>query len=358
MPRTIVPFGPQHPVLPEPIQLQLVLEEEIVREAVPVFGFVHRGLERLVESRDFEQMLYVCERVCGICSTIHGLCYCQCLEGLLDVEVPRRARFLRVVWSELHRMHSHFLWLGLAADALGFESLFMQAMRLRETVMDIMEKTTGNRVIISVNVIGGVRRDLVFGERRWILDQLDTLESEYIPMARIFSSEATIRNRTEGVGILTREQALELGAVGPVARGSGIAEDLRLTRYAAFNELSIEPVVEKAGDALARMKVRVREIPQSMNLIREALSKMPDGEVRTKVVGRPEGEIVGRVEQPRGELMYYILAEGGKNLTRLRIKTPTFSNIPALLAMLPGLDLAQVPVAVLSIDPCMSCTER
>lgn len=358
MPQTIVPFGPQHPVLPEPIQLQLVLEDEIVREVVPVFGFVHRGLERLVDSRDFEQMLYVCERVCGICSTIHGLCYCQCLEGLLNVEVPRRAKFLRVVWSELHRMHSHFLWLGLAADAVGFESLFMQAMRLRETVMDIMEATTGNRVIISVNVLGGVRRDLDSGERRWILDQLDTLESEYIPMARIFSQEATIRCRTEGIGVLTREQALELGAVGPVARGSGIAEDMRLTRYAAFNELSIEPVVEKDGDSLARMKVRVREILQSMNLIREALSKMPDGEVRTKVTGRPEGEIVGRVEQPRGELLYYILAQGGKNLTRLRIKTPTFSNIPPLLAMLPGLDLAQVPVVVLSIDPCMSCTER
>ncbi len=358
MARTILPFGPQHPVFPEPLQLKLVLEDEIVKEAVPTLGYVHRGLERLADIRDFHQMIQICERICGICSTIHAQCYCQAIEELMGIEVPARARFLRVVWAEIHRIQSHLLWLGLFADAFGFESLFMQCWRIRERIMDINEATGGNRVNVSVNIIGGVKRGLGPDMSRWILSELNLVEKEVRQLEKVLLHDYTVKKRTVGKGVLTRDQALELGAVGPTLRGSGVVQDMRQLGYAAYGELTYEPVVCKDGDAYSRNKVRFLETYQAIELVREAISKLPAGEISVKVKGRPEGEVVSRVEQPRGELIYYIKGNGKKNLDRLRIRTPTFANIPPLLSMLPGIGLADVPVIVLSIDPCISCTER
>jgi ech hydrogenase subunit E len=358
MARTIIPFGPQHPVFPEPIHLKLVLEDEIVKEVVPALGYVHRGLEMLADVRDFHQMIQICERVCGICSTIHAQCYCQGIEELMGIEIPDRARFLRVIWAEIHRVQSHLLWLGLFADAFGFESLFMQCWKIREKIMDINEATGGNRVNPSINIIGGVKRDMAPDMAQWVLTQLDLVEKEVTHLEKVLLNDYTVKKRTVGKGVLTREQAVELGAVGPTLRGSGVAQDIRQIGYAAYGELAHRPVVGIDGDAYSRNKVRFLETFQAIALVREAVSKLPAGEISVKVKGKPEGEVVTRVEQPRGELMYYIKGNGGKNLDRLRIRTPTFANIPPLLSMLPGIELADVPVIVLSIDPCISCTER
>lgn len=356
--KTIIPFGPQHPVLPEPLHLKLTVEDEVITEAVPALGFVHRGLEKLADIRDFTQMIQVVERVCGICSMMHAMCYCQGIEALMGVEVPPRAKMLRIIWSELHRMHSHLLWLGLFADSFGFESLFMQFWKIREKILDINEATAGNRVIVSVNVIGGVRRDLSGEQMRWMLSELCWVEHEMVRLETTLLSDYTVKKRTAGKGVLTKEKAFELGTAGPTARASGIAQDMRMLGYSGLDQLDFEPVVESEGDCYARGKVRFREVLQSIDLIRQAVSKIPEGEIRTKVKGRPSGEIFSRIEQPRGELFYYIKANGTKNLDRLRIRTPTFANIPALLCMLPGIYLSDVPVVVLSIDPCISCTER
>ena len=358
MSKTIIPFGPQHPVLPEPLHLKLTVEDEIITEVFPALGFVHRGLEELAIRRDFQQMIQVVERVCGICSMIHAMCYCQGLEELMEIEVPPRAKILRIIWSELHRIQSHLLWLGLFADSFGFESLFMQLWKIREKVLDINEATTGNRVIVSVNLIGGVRRNLSAEQMKWILSHLSWVEEEIGRLETTLLSDYTVKKRTVGKGVLTREKAFELGAVGPTARGSGVAQDMRLLGYSAFDRLDFEPVVETDGDCYARSRVRFHEVRRSIDLVRQAASKIPGGEIRIKVKGRPAGETFSRIEQPRGELFYYIKANGSKNLERLRIRTPTFANIPALLSILPGMWLSDVPVVVLSIDPCISCTER
>lgn len=358
MSKTVIPFGPQHPVLPEPIHLSLTVEDEIVTGAVPALGYVHRGLEKLCDIRDYNQMIQIVERVCGICSKIHAMCYVEGIEQLMDVEVPRRAKYLRVIWSELHRIHSHLLWLGLFADAFGFESLFMQFWRIREKVMDINEATTGNRVIVSVNIVGGTRYDLSVEQMKWILSELDWVEKEIKRLENTMLNDYTVESRTRGIGVLSKEQVIELGAVGPTLRGSGVAQDARQLKYEAFDELDFEPIVETDGDCWARSAVRFRETLQAIDLVRQAIAKIPDGEINVKVKGKPEGETMTRVEQPRGELMYYFKADGTKNLDRLRIRTPTFANIPPLAAMLPGIELADVPVVVLSIDPCISCTER
>jgi ech hydrogenase subunit E len=356
--RTIIPFGPQHPVLPEPIQLKLTLRDETVVEAMPHIGYVHRGVEKAGERMDYQQTLFLAERICGICSFIHGLCYCQSIEKIMGIEVPRRARYLRVIWSELHRMQSHHLWLGLFADAFGYESLFMRLWRSREMLMDIFEKTAGNRVIISTCAIGGVRRDISDEHLEEILRTLDRIECDLNQSVNVMLNDYTVKKRTVGIGVLTAEQALTLGACGPVLRGSGIAHDARLDGFAAYDELGVEAITETAGDSYARSKVRCREVYQSIELVRKAIKNLPDGELCMKPRGRPNGRAIMRVEQPRGELFYFVSANGTNKLDRLRIRTPTFANVPPLVAMLPGCQFADVPVITLSIDPCISCTER
>lgn len=358
MARTVVPFGPQHPVLPEPIHLSLVLEDEKVVEALPTLGYVHRGLELLACKRDYHQMIQVVERVCGICSMLHATCYCQGLEEMMEIEVPRRAKMLRIVWGELHRMHSHLLWLGLFADSFGFEALFMQIWKIRERIMDLNEATTGNRVIVSVNVVGGVRRDLDEGQIRWIKDTLNEVEASLKSIQSTIMTDSTVCRRTKGVGVLSKELAYELGAAGPTLRGSGVAQDMRQLKYGGFTEIDFEPISEPDGDSWARGSVRWRETLQSIDLVRQALDKLDNSELAVKYKAKPEGEVITRIEQPRGECLYYLKGNGDKFLERVRIRTPTFANIPPLAAMLPGLDFADVPVVVLSIDPCISCTER
>ena len=298
------------------------------------------------------------ERICGICSCIHANCYCNAIEDMLGVTAPPRAQFLRVVWSELHRIHSHLLWLGLFADAFGFESVFQQFWRIREHVMDICEATAGNRVILSVNVVGGVRRDLSPDQIRWMLEQLDALERGMRELTSTMLDDYTVQERTRGIGLLSKDDARLLGAAGPTLRGSGWEIDERMHGYAAYNDLNFIPVVEQDGDCYARSKVRFYEVLHSIDLIREALNRLPDSELTVKLPGNPDGESIFRVEQPRGELFYYVRANGTKMLERMRVRTPTFANIPALLHMLPGCKLPDVPVIVLSIDPCISCTER
>ena len=356
--RTVIPFGPQHPVLPEPIHLDLVIEDETVVEAIPSIGFIHRGLEKLVEKNEWPEMVYVIERVCGICSFGHGWGYCKSVEGNLGIQVPERAEYLRTFWHELGRIHSHLLWLGLLADGFGFESLFMHSWRMRETVLDIFEETTGGRVIFSVCKVGGVRKDISNERLHTIVGTLEGIRKETMELADVFLEDVSVKNRLVGVGTLSREEATELGAVGPVARGSGIPIDVRLDGHGAYPELDFEPIVEEGGDCYARCKVRIREVFQSMDLIKKVVEKIPEGPLDVKIKGNPEGEFVGRMEQPRGEAYYYSKGDGSKHLKRMRVRTPTNANIPALVKTLQGCDLADVPMLVLTIDPCISCTER
>lgn len=356
--RSIVPFGPQHPVLPEPVHLDLVLEDETVVGAVPSIGYIHRGLEKLVEKRDFKQYVYIAERVCGICSCGHGLGYCLAVEQVMNIEVPDRARYLRTIWMEMSRIHSHLLWLGLLADAMGFESLFMESWRLREKILDMFDETTGGRIIHSVNCVGGVQKDIDSDMMRGILKAVEELEKEIKPVVETFLEDYTVQSRLKGTGILSKENAVAMGAVGPMLRASGEAYDARLLGYAAYNELSVEPVVDSAGDSYARCKVRLKELIQSFELIREAIGKIPDGPVSVPVKGNPNGEFFVRIEQPRGEAIYYVKGSGTKYLDRFRLRTPTTSNIPPMVEMLKGCQLADVPLLILTIDPCVSCTER
>lgn len=334
------------------------MEDEKIVEALPSIGFIHRGLEKLVEKRDFNDYTYVIERICGICSFIHGMGYCEALEHIFDVEIPDRAKYLRTIWMEMSRLHSHLLWLGLLADAFGFEALFMQCWRMREKILDMFEASTGGRVIFSVNKIGGVLKDMDKDMLNTFVKMFDEMEEDVRKMTKVFLNDYSVQSRLKGVGILTQEQAINLGAVGPVLRASGVKIDTRMLGYGAYPNLEFDIITSNECDCFARCDVRVNEIFQSFNIIRQAVSKIPDGDIAIPVKGMPNGEYFFRAEQPRGEAIYYVKANGTKFLDRVRVRTPTFTNLMPLVHILPGAELADVPILVLTIDPCISCTER
>ena len=177
-------------------------------------------------------------------------------------------------------------------------------------------------------------------------------------LTRVFLNDRSVKARLSGIGVLTKQEAWDLGCVGPMLRASGVAQDMRQLGYAAFKDLKVEPITRSEGDSYARCAVRCEELFQSLNIIRQAIGRIPESEIAVKVTGNPNGEYIARTEQPRGEVVYCVKANGTKNLQRFRVRTPTFANLPALVKLLQGCDLADVPVLVLTIDPCISCTER
>lgn len=356
--RTIIPFGPQHPVLPEPIHLDLVLEDEKVVEAIPSIGFVHRGLESLASKRNFNDYVYVFERICGICSFMHGMGYCEAVERVLGGEIPERAKYLRTIWCEMSRIHSHLLWLGLLADAFGFDALFMQCWRLRERVLDMFEISTGGRVIFSVNKVGGVLKDMDSDMLKTFVKEFKAMEKDLKKTTDVFLNDYSVESRLRGVGILSKEDAIKYGCVGPMMRASGIELDTRKLGYGAYSDIDFEIITSNECDGYARCQVRIKEIFQSIRIIEQAVEKIPGGEISVKIPGNPNGEAFVRVEQPRGEAIYYVKGDGTPYLNRARIRTPTFANLTALINLLPGSDFSDVALQVLTIDPCISCTER
>lgn len=356
---TVIPFGPQHPVLPEPVSIKLELDNDVVVGALPSLGYVHRGLETFINTKDIHQTTYICERICGICSALHGITYTMSVEKLFDVEIPERAQYIRVIVGELNRVHSHLLWLGLFADGFGFESLFYECWKYRELVLDVLERITGNRVIHSISKVGGVQKDLSKENIDMTLKMCDTVEAQVKDIEKVFVNNYTVKKRTVGLATMSKQLAYEAGTAGPTLRASGNAIDVRDSEdWAIYKDLGFKVAVEKDGDCYSRTKVRITELYESIKLIRNAINKMPNGEIATPVKGNPVGEAIFRTEQPRGEVVYYVKGNGTKNLERLKIRTPTFANIPSLLLTLPGIKLADVPIVVLAIDPCISCTER
>ncbi len=359
--RSVIPFGPQHPVLPEPIHLDLEIEDEKVVRAVPQIGFIHRGLEKLVEIRDYKHYVYVTERICGICSFGHSCGYSQVVEAMMGIEIPPRAEYLRVIWKELSRIHSHLLWLGLLADAFGFENLFYQCWNLRENILDIFERTAGGRVILSACSVGGVNRDIFNVDLADIVSKLEDMGDEYRRSIQAFIGDRTVASRLDGIGVLSHEDAVRCGCVGPFAKASGVRIDVRTQGIGAYGALEgFEPVLSDGCDGLARAKVRIEEISQSISIIRELVAKIPAGPISVKVKGNPPADVLAqsRIEQPRGEAYYMVIGNGTKFLDRFRVRTPTNQNLAGLLQIMSGCDLADVPLNILTIDPCISCIER
>lgn len=364
--RLRVPFGPVHPALKEPFSLRVKVRKEEILDVDIILGHVHRGIEALAENRNLVQALYLVERICGICSHSHTTCFVQALEEIGEIKPSERALYLRTLVFELERMHSHLFLLGILAYEIGFDTLFMFTWHVRESVLDLFELITGNRVHHAMNMIGGVRWDLKPEMAAKASKTIESVEKSVRYIYDVFQDK-TVEMRLCGVGNLDYAQAKDLCTVGPTARGSGVNIDVRRDfPYAAYDFLRerYSVIVRESADVYARTEVRILELFESINIVRTILDELPQGEVAAhdgvlKLMKMlPEGETVSMVEAPRGELLYYVRTDGKEGLKRLKVRTPTIPNVMTLKPMLIGCEIADIPPVVASIDPCMACANR
>jgi membrane-bound hydrogenase subunit alpha len=347
-----IPIGPQHPALKEPESFLISLNGERIKDVGIRLGYNHRGIEKAAEGRSFVQDGYLIERVCGICSHSHSTAFIHCVEEIAGLQVPARAQYIRTLISELERIHSHLLWLGVAGHEVGFDTLLMYTWRDRELVMDLLASLTGNRVNYAINTIGGVRRD--------VSEEQKAHEERTRYYIEVASTETTLIGRLSGVGSLSKEDVLRLGVVGPTGRASGVARDTRKDDpYSAYPELDFAVVTDDHCDVYGRTLVRVGELMQSYSIIRQVLKKMPAGDLAVRAPRKiPAGEAISRYEAPRGEDVHYVKANGTESPERVRIRAPTLANLQAVSKMLEDNNLADVPIVIAAIDPCFSCTDR
>ena len=358
--KVVLPIGPQHPSLKEPGSFKITLDGEKVERAVVEIGYNHRGIEKACESRTYVQDLYIIERVCGICSHAHTSCFCQAFEELAGLEVPRRAQYIRGIVGELERLHSHLLWLGVASHEIGFDTLFMYTWRDRELVLDLLARIGGNRINYGINTFGGVRRDLepeLFSDILLVCTKLEEKISYYAELAL---TETTLIARLKGIGVLLPEDVKRFSAVGPVARAAGLMDDIRVVEpYGVFQEIAVNPVTDDHCDVYGRTLVRVKEMLESIRLIRLMVRELPDGPIAVRPPRKlPAGEVLRRVEAPRGENIHYIRSNGTDMPDRVRVRAPSEANWHGMSYMLEGFQLADVPIIIAAIDPCYSCTDR
>jgi NADH-quinone oxidoreductase subunit D len=361
LPVTAIPYGPYHPAFIESNYFKMSVEDEVVKKADLKLGFNHRSIIKLMERRDYYKDIYLAERVCGLCKTHHAMSFCMAVEKIADADLPKRAALLRTLACELERVQSHLIAIGIASDLVGFKTMLMHSLRVREDIQDCLELITGQRITHGFVTIGGVRRDLTPDQAGFALDRLRATKEALPDLYDQMLSNEVWAGRLRDVGVLRPEEAIRLGAVGPTARASGQRLDVRKNSpYAAYEDVDWDIVTEPGCDSLARVKVKMREAVVSLHIAEQCIDllRSAPGPIVTKVGELPCWEAIAKTEPPRGELMYHISSNGTNTPEYVRIKVPTFINAYIMLRLIHGSYVADVPAIMGSIDPCFSCTDR
>jgi len=347
-----IPLVSQHISLLEPVRFKFECENEKIIDVDSDVGFVHRGIEKACVTKfKYDAIPYVVARICGLCAITHSLSYTTAVENLLEGEVTLKAKYLRMLLVELDRIHSHMLCLAHVCENAGFEAMFMKIMGDREYIMNIQEQLTGNRVQFDFITIGGVNRDITVEIANNIKKNLNIVKIKVFEYIDEFSSNWSLSLKFQNIGKLTLDEAYSYNAIGPLARAAGIFTDVRSeTNYLPYEDIGYEIQVGKAGDIHARNFIRLNEILNSIQMCQNILDGLPQGDIITKLKGKPNGESIVRLEAPRGELMYYLKGDGKSILNRVRIKTPTFSCIPAFMKVFKGSNYVDVPAILASFD--------
>ena len=355
----IIPFGPQHPSLLESTCLRVSLKGNYVQSARLRPGYMHRGMEKLLEGKGLESAMYAVEHICGICTYAHSGCYVLAVEKALKDKVPPRANYIRTMLAELERINSHLMWAGLMMHEIGFETVFMFLWRERELIVDVFERVTGGRVHHNANKLLGVRYDIDNKDAKFILETIDKIEKKVLGYIRLIEKNKVTRARFRDVGVISKADARRYCLVGPIARASGVNNDVRkLDPYMAYPDVDFDVVVDDGCDAYARTLVRLKEIIQSARIVKQLLKKMPSGPVgKQGPLTIPQAEVYARVEAPRGEDMHFYKIKDSR-IERAKIRTPTLAYIQILEPVLKGLEIGDIPVVIGSLDPCFSCMER
>lgn len=359
MEKTIIPIGPYHPLQEEPEFFMLTVEGEKVVDIEVRIGYNHRGIEKLSEMKSFDQSTFLIERICGICSTSHPFAYTRAVEDIILIEVPERAKYIRTIIAEGERIHSHLLWLGLAGHFLGYNTIYMWAWKLREEILDVMEILTGNRNNYAMFKPGGVRRDIKSEDIPVAIKKIDSIVPTLEMLKKAVIDDPVLHARTKGIGILSKEDAINYCALGPTARASGVARDLRKdSPYGAYDKIEWDMIVTHNGDVFDKVVVRVLEAFESIKIIKNCFLNLPSGEIDANIKDIPPGEGIGFIEAPRGECFHYVKSDGTNKPVRHKVRAPTFMNLPTCKATIIGEYISDATIILAAIDPCYCCTER
>lgn len=359
MGRSVIPIGPYHPLQEEPELFTLTVEGERIVEVDVRIGYNHRGIEKLSESRSFDNSTFVVERICGICSTSHPFAYVRAVEDIFPMEVPDRARYIRTIIAEGERVHSHLLWLGLAGHFLGYNTVYMWAWKLREEILDMMEILSGNRNNYAMFTPGGVRRDIRQQDIPVVLAKIDSIVPTLEMLRDAILDDPVLHARLKGVGVLSREKAIEFSALGPTSRASGVARDVRKdSPYGVYDRVDWKMIVTSNGDVFDKAVVRILEIFESISILRQCFEALPEGPINAGIESIPPGEGIGHIEAPRGETFHYVRSDGTNRAIRHKVRAPTFMNLPTYKATIVGETISDATIILASIDPCYCCTER
>lgn len=357
-----IPIGPFHPLLEEPEFFELHVDGERVVKIDQTIGWSHRGIELLSERKTWDQVPFLVERICGICSCSHPYAYVKAVEDLCQIEIPLRAQYIRCIAAELERLHSHLLWTGLAGHFIGYNTVFMWTWKFREPLLDVLEAVTGNRNHYAVMKPGGVRRDLPAEEIPNILKLLDQLEKQNDMLTKAILDDPVIHARLKGVGVFGKEKCRLFGALGPTARSGGYDVDARRDHpIDAYDKVSFNVIVCEHGDVFDKAVVRQLENFESIKIIRQCLKLIADtqpGDIAAEIREVPPGEGLGTYEAPRGEVLHYVRSNGGNMPIRHKVRAPSFNNILTNDESVPGNTVADAGLITAAVDPCYSCTER
>lgn len=357
--KTIVPIGPYHPLQEEPEFFTLTVDGETVVDIDVRIGYNHRGIEKLSEMKTFDQSTFVIERICGICSTSHPFAYTRAVEDVIPMEVPERAKYIRTIIAEGERIHSHLLWLGLAGHFLGYNTVYMWAWKLREEILDVMEILSGNRNNYAMFKPGGVRRDIKEEDISPVIKKIDSIIPTLVMLKKAVMDDPVLHARTKGIGVLSKEDAINFSALGPTARASGVAKDVRKdSPYGAYDEVSWDMIVTENGDVFDKVVLRVLEVFESAKIMKRCLLNLPKGEIDANIKSIPPGEGIGHIEAPRGECFHYVRSDGTNRPARHKVRAPTFMNLPTYKATVVGETISDATIILAAIDPCYCCTER
>lgn len=369
-----IPIGPVHVGLKEPITAWLDIDGEKIVNARIRPGAIHRGIEFMARERNPIQVISLSERICGICSFTHVVAFVRGIEDVAEISVPARAQYIRSLVLELERIHSHVLWAGVACYTIGYDSAFHLGMLLREKVMDILEAFTGNRVNYGMGTVGGARWDITPAVEKAIRDMIIFYRNEFDAFYDVVTEDPIAKARMRNVGVLSKEDAIRYCALGPTARASGIRCDLRWSApYEAYADLDVKPIVPQDyygkayGDVFDRFLVRVLEVYQSIDIIENLLDGIPEGPIMWEPklpkllahLKKADGMGWGAIEGPRGDDTHVVKLTGGQeNVSWWRVRAPTYSNAVSWPIMFKDNELADAPLIINSVDPCISCMER
>ncbi len=359
---TDVPLGPLHVTADEPGHFRLYCDGDTIVDADYKLFYQHRGMEKLAENRmNYTQMGFLAERICGICGFCHSTMVAKATEAAAGIEVPLRAEAIRITFAEVERLHSHLLNMGLACEVTGNYTAFMHIFRVREKTMLMAQLLTGARKTYGMIIPGGVRRDITDRERKETLKLCDEVESELKDIWQVVMEDKRQMGRWKNVGVMSRQVARDFSPVGPNIKSSGFMRDNRIDHASGFmKKLKITPVVEESCDVYGREVVRYREVLDSLNIIRQCLELLPQGEIATQQNWRvkPWSYAIGTVEAPRGEAVHWLMQNSAQKVYRWRVRASTYNNWSSLRFQFQGNTIADAALIVCSLDPCYSCTER